>query len=65
VCTASGNLREQNEPTPILPSPVEVSVPNGAAIFDDDSVVSSVFSQHSEPKGAFRDDYDDVIVHIP
>jgi hypothetical protein len=28
-------------------------------------VWSSVISQHSEPKGEFRDDYDDGIVHIP
>jgi hypothetical protein len=56
---------EQNGPTPCLPSPVEDSVPNGATISDDDSVVSSVCSQHSEPEGEFRDDYDDGIVHIP
>ncbi len=31
----------------------------------DDSVVFSVCSQHSEPKGELRDDYDDSIVHIP
>ncbi len=57
--------QEQIGPTPVLPSPVEDSVPDGAAISDDDSVVSSVCSQHSEPKGEFRDDYDDGIVHIP
>ncbi len=57
--------REQVGPTPCLPSPVEDSVPNFATISDDDSVVSSVCSQHSEPKGDFRDDYDDGIVHIP
>ena len=57
--------RERIGPTPVLPSPVEDSVPDGAAISDDDSVVSSVCSQHSEPEGEFRDDYDDGIVHIP
>jgi hypothetical protein len=56
---------EQNRPTPCLPSPVEDSVPNITAISDDDGVVSSVCSQHSEPKGEFRDDSDDGIVHIP
>ncbi len=48
-----------------MPSPVKDSVPNGSAISDDDSVVSSVCSQHSEPEGEFRDDYDDGIFHIP
>ncbi len=48
-----------------MPSPVEVSVPNGAVISDDESMVSPVCSKHSEPKGEFRDDYDDGIVHIP
>ena len=57
--------RERIGPTPVLPSPVEDSVPDGAAISDDDSVVSSVCSQHSEPEGEFRNDYDDGIVHIP
>ncbi len=57
--------QERAGPTPCLPSPVENSVTNGAAISDDDSVVSSVCSQHSEPKGEFRGDYDDGIVHIP
>ncbi len=56
---------KQNGPTPCLPSPVKDSVPKNAGISDDDSVVSSVCSQHSEPKGEFRDDYDDGIVHIP
>ncbi len=51
--------QERNGPTPCLPSPIEDSVPNGTAISDDESVVSSVCSQHSEPKGEFRDDYDD------
>ncbi len=57
--------QEQVGPTPCFPSPVKDSVPNGATISDDDSVVSSVCSQHSESKGEFRDDYDDGIVHIP
>jgi hypothetical protein len=51
-------------PTPCLPTPVTDDVPNGAAISDDDSVDSSVYSQHSEPKGEFRDD-DGGFVHIP
>ena len=57
--------RERIGPTPVSPSPVEDSVPNSATISDDDSLVSSVCSQHSEPEGEFRDDYDDGIVHIP
>ncbi len=57
--------QEQNGPTPCLPSPVKDSVPNGATISDNDSVIPSVCSQHSEPKGEFRDDYDDGIIHIP
>ncbi len=48
-----------------MPSPVKDSVPNGAVISDDDSVVSSVCNQHSAPKREFRDNYDDGIVHIP
>ena len=32
--------QDQNEPILCLPCPVEVSVPNGATISDDDSVVS-------------------------
>ncbi len=33
---------------------------------DDDSVVSSVYSQHSEPEGEFRDDDDyEGFVYIP
>jgi hypothetical protein len=39
-------------------------VPNNAVISDDDSVDSSVYSQHSEPEGEFRDD-NDGFVHIP
>ncbi len=42
--------QEQVGPTPCLPSPVEDSVPISATISDDDSVVSSVCSQHSEPE---------------
>ncbi len=45
-------------------TPITDDVPNGAAISDDDSVDSSVYSQHSEPKGEFRDD-DDGFIHIP
>ena len=50
--------------TPCLPTPITDDVPNGTAISDDDNVDSSVYSQHSEPKGEFRDD-DDGFVHIP
>ncbi len=40
-------------------------VPKGAPISDNDSVVSFVYSQHSEPEGEFRDDDDyDGFVHI-
>ena len=47
-------------------SPVTGSFPNAAAISDDDSMGSEVCSQHSEPEGEFRDDYDDDgFVHIP
>ncbi len=56
--------RERAGPTPCLPTPVTNDVPNGATISDDDSVDSSVYSQHSEPKGEFRDD-DDGFLHIP
>ncbi len=63
--TQHWETRERIGPTPCLPSPVEDNIPDGAAISDDDSVASSVCSQHSEPKGEFRDDYDDGIVHIP
>jgi hypothetical protein len=55
---------ERAGPTPCLPTPVMDDVLNGAAISDDDSVDSSVYSQHSEPEGEFRDD-DDGFVHIP
>ncbi len=47
-----------------MPSPVKDSVPNGATISDDDSVVSSFCRQHSEPEGEFRYDCDDGIVYI-
>ncbi len=54
------------DPTPVIPTPAENFVPEGAPIFDDDSVVSSVYSQHSEPEGEFWDDDDyDGFVHIP
>jgi hypothetical protein len=65
MCAQHQDTQEQVDPTRCLPSPVEDSVPEGAAISDDDSVISSVCSQHSEPEGEFRDDYDDGIVHIP
>jgi hypothetical protein len=39
-----------------LTPPVTDSVPNGAAISDDDRMDSLVCSQHSEPKKEFRDD---------
>jgi hypothetical protein len=51
---------ERVGPTP----PVVDSVPNGATISDDESMDSSVCSQHSEPTGEFRDD-NDGFVHIP
>ena len=43
-------------PTPLLPTPAKDIVPEGAPISNDDSVVSSVYSQHLEPEGEFRDD---------
>ncbi len=53
-------------PTPLLPTPAEDIVSKGALISDNDSVVSSVYSQHSEPEGEFRDDDDyNGFVHIP
>jgi hypothetical protein len=53
-------------PTPLLPTPAKDIVPKGAPISDNESVVSSVYSQHSEPEGEFRDDDDyDGFVHIP
>ncbi len=53
-------------PTPLLPTPAEDIVPKGAPISNNDSVISSVYSQHSEPEGEFRDDDDyDGFVHIP
>ncbi len=53
-------------PTPLLPTPAKNIVPRGAPISNNDSVVSSVYSQHSEPEGDFRDDDDyDGFVHIP
>ena len=54
---------ERAGPTPCLPTPITDDVPNGAVISDYDSVDSSGYSQHSEPKGGFRDD-DDGFVHI-
>jgi hypothetical protein len=53
-------------PTPLLPTPAKDIIPKGAPISNNDSVVSSVYSQHSEPEGEFRDDNDyDGFVHIP
>ncbi len=58
--------RECMGPTLLLPTPAKDIVPKGAPIFDNDSVVSSVYSQHSEPEGEFRDDDNyDGFVHIP
>ncbi len=54
--------RERMGPTPVVASPVEDIVPEGAPISDDDSVVSSVYSVHSEPEGEFWDDLDN---HVP
>jgi hypothetical protein len=53
-------------PTPLLPTPAKDIVPEGAPISNNDSLVSSVYNQHSEPEGEFRDDdgYDG-FVHIP
>ncbi len=57
---------ERMGPTPLLPTPAKDIVPEGAPISNNDSVVSSVYSQHSEPEGEFRDDEDyDGFVHIP
>ena len=50
----------------MLPTPAKDIVPEGAPISDNDSVVCSVYSQHSEPEGEFRDDDNyDGFVHIP
>jgi hypothetical protein len=53
-------------PTPLLPTPGKDIVPKGAPISNNDSVVSSVYSQHSEPEGDFRDDdnYDGVVTFL-
>jgi hypothetical protein len=47
--------QERMGPTPLLPTPAKDIVPKGAPISNNDSVVSSVHSQHSEPEGEFRD----------
>ncbi len=53
-------------PTTLLPTPAKNIVPKRASISDNDSVVSSIYSQHSEPEGEFRDDDNyDGFVHIP
>jgi hypothetical protein len=58
--------QERMSPTPLLPTLAEDIVPKGAPISDNDSVVSSVYSQHSEPEGEFRDnDNYGGFVHIP
>ncbi len=58
--------RESMGPTPVLSTPAKDIVPKGAPISNDDSVVSSVYSQPSEPEGDFRDDDDyDGFVHVP
>ncbi len=50
----------------MLPTPAKDIVPEGAPISNNDSVVSSVYSQHSEPEGEFRDDDNyNGCVHIP
>jgi hypothetical protein len=57
--------RQRMGPTPLLPTPAKDIVPEGAPISDNDSVVLSTYSQHSEPDGEFRDDDDyDSFVHI-
>ncbi len=66
MCGQCCNTLERAGPTPGLTPPVVGSFPNAAAISDDDSMDSSVCSQHSGPEGEFRDDYDnDSFVHIP
>ena len=47
---------EQIGQTPSLPTPVDNVVTDGAPVSDDDSAVSSVYSQHSEPEGQCWDD---------
>ena len=57
---------DQMGPTPVVASPVEAIVSEGAPISDDDSVASSVYSVHSEPEGEFWDDWDnDGFIHVP
>ncbi len=52
--------------TPLLLTPAEDIGTKGASISNNDSVVSSVYSQHSDPEGEFRDNEDyDGFVHIP
>ncbi len=53
-------------PTHLLPTPGEDIVPKRAPISNNDSVVTSVYNQHSEPEGDFRnDDNYDGVVYIP
>ncbi len=58
--------QERMGPTHLLPTPAKNIIPEGAPISNDDSVVSSVYRQHSESEGEFRDDDNyDGFVHIP
>jgi hypothetical protein len=58
--------RARMGPTLLLPARAKDIIPEGAPISDNDSVVSSVYSQHSEPEGEFRDDDNyNGFVHIP
>ncbi len=58
--------QERMGPTHLLPTPAKDIVPQGAPIPNNDSEVSSVYSQHSDSEGEFRnDDNYDGFVHIP
>ncbi len=66
MCAQCKETRECMGPTSLLPTPAKDIVPEGAPISNNDSVVSSVYSQQSEPEGEFRDDDDyNGFVHIP
>jgi hypothetical protein len=66
MCAQRKDTHERAGPTPGLTPPDAGGFPNATAISDDDSVDSLVGSQHSEPEGEFRSDYDgDGFVHIP
>ncbi len=45
--------QERMGPTPLLPTPAKDIVPEGAPISNNDSVVSSVYSQHSSLLACF------------